>query len=136
PAADGAWLAIFAPRSQLVEFVLRERAYKTRMIAEVPRPFWIAPSLRTGRSFYEPLQGGSVKQLGLLKPWAPTLSSGLCVRLDRAFQPVESLHSRADGATHGVTDMGEHQGRVFIAASGDGVVVASHAGTGEEGSLP
>ncbi|KGF70907.1 hypothetical protein LL06_02165 [Hoeflea sp. BAL378] len=136
PAEDGgAWLAIFAPRSQLVEFVLRERAYKTRMIAEVPRPFWIAPSLRSGRSFYEPLQGGSVKQLGLLKPWAPALSAGLCVRLDRGFQPTASLHSRADGDTHGVTDMAEHQGRVFIAASGDGVVVACDAGTGEEGSL-
>lgn len=134
PADGGAWLAIFAPRSQLVEFVLRERAYKARMIAEVPKPFWIAPVLRSGRSFYEPLQGGSVKQLGLLKPWAPTLSAGLCVRLDRAFQPLASLHSRADGATHGVTDMAEHQGRIFIAASGDGVVVASNAGTGEEGS--
>lgn len=136
PAEDGgAWLAIFAPRCQLVEFVLRERAYKTRMIAEVPRPFWIAPSLRSGRSFYEPLQGGSVKQLGLLKPWAPTLSAGLCVRLDRGFQPTASLHSRADGTTHGVTDMAEHQGRIFFAASGDGVVVACDAGTGEEGSL-
>ena len=135
PAEDGgAWLAIFAPRSQLIEFVLREPAYKARMIAEVPRQYWIAPSLRTGRSFYEPLQGGSVKQLGLLKPWAPTLSAGLCARLDRGFQPTASLHSRADGATHGVTDMAEHQGRVFIAASGDGVVVACDAGTVEEGS--
>lgn len=133
PAGTGAWLAIFAPRSQLVEFVLREQAYKTRMIAEVPRQFWIAPTLRSGRSFYEPLQGGSVKQLGLLKPWAPTLSAGLCVRLDRAFRPVFSLHSRADGATHGVTDMAEHEGRLFVAASGDGVVVGCDAGTGTEG---
>lgn len=133
PAKDGAWLAVFAPRSQLVEFVLREHAYKTRMIAEIPRQFWIAPTLRSGRSFYEPLQGGGVKQLGLLKPWAPTLSAGLCVRLDSTFQPVFSLHSRADGATHGVTGMAEHEGRLFVAASGDGVVVCCDAQTGEEG---
>jgi hypothetical protein len=121
---DGHWLAVFAPRSQIVEFVLREPAYKSRMVAEVPRPFWIAPKLRSGRSFYEPLQGGGVKHLGVLKPWAPTLSAGLCVGLDRNFQPRISLHSRADGATHGVTAVAEHEGRLFAAAQGDGIVVA------------
>ena len=89
---------MFAPRSQLVEFVLREPAYRRRMMAEVPRPFWMAPKLRSGRSFYEPLQGGGVKHLGILKPWAPTLSCGLCVRLDRNCSSRASLHSRADGA--------------------------------------
>ncbi len=123
PADDGYWLAVFAPRSQLVEFVLREAGYRKRMIAEVPPAYWIAPKLRSGRSFYEPLQGGGVKQLGLLKPWAPTMSAGLVVRLDGAFQARLSLHSRADGATHGVTSVAQHRDRVFIAARGDDVVV-------------
>ena len=122
-AADGWWLSVFAPRSQLVEFVLREPAYRQRMMVEVPRPFWVAPKLRSGRSYYEPLQGGGVKHLGLLKPWAPTMSFGLCVRLDRAFQPRASLQSRADGATHGVTSVIEHGGRIIVASRGDGVVV-------------
>ena len=117
-------MAVFAPRSQIVEFVLREPAYRSRMMAEVPRPLWIAPKLRSGRSFYEPLQGGGVKHLGMLKPWAPTLSAGLCVGLDRNFQPRISLHSRADGAVHGVTAVAEHDGHLFAAARGDGVVVA------------
>jgi len=124
PAAQGYWLSVFAPRTQLVEFVLREPGYRKRMIAEVPRPYWVAPTLRTGRSFYEPLQGGSVKHLGLLKPWAPTMSAGLCIRLDDAFQPSLSLHSRADGATHGVTSVVEFRGRIWAAARGDGLVVA------------
>lgn len=124
PAVDGYWLAMFAPRSQLVEFVLRERAYRTRMMAQVPQPYWVAPRLRSGRSFYESLQGGGVKHLGMLKPWAPTMSAGLCVKLDRAFQPRSSLQSRADGRTHGVTSAVEHGGRVFVAARGDGVVVS------------
>jgi hypothetical protein len=134
PAEDGYWLAAFAPRTQLVEFVLRETAYRKRMIAEVPRPFWIAPTLRAGRSFYEPLQGGGVKQLGLLKPWAPTMSAGLCVRLDTAFQPHLSLHSRANGSTHGVTAVSECDGHLFAAARGDGVVVSIPLGDlgGEE----
>lgn len=122
--ADGPWLSAFAPRSQLVEFVLREPSYKARMMAEVPKLSWIAPTLRSGKSFYEPLQGGSVKHLGMLKPWAPTLSAGLCIRLDAAFQPHTSLHSRADGETHGVTSVAEHQGQLFVAARGDGTVVA------------
>jgi hypothetical protein len=125
PASDGYWLAMFAPRSQLVEFVLRERAYRTRMMAQVPQPYWVAPSFRSGRSFYESLQGGGVKQLGILKPWAPTMSAGLCVKLDRSFQPRSSLQSRADGHTHGVTAAAEHNGRVFVAARGDDIVVSA-----------
>lgn len=124
PAADGHWLALFAPRSQLVEFVLREPAYCKRMMAEVPQAFWVAPRLRSGRSFYESLQGGGVKHLGMLKPWAPTMSAGLCVKLDQAFQPRSSFQSRADGSTHGVTSVVEHGGQVFVAARGDGVVIS------------
>ncbi|MGP2490259.1 strictosidine synthase [Mesorhizobium sp. PUT5] len=124
PAKDGYWLAMFAPRSQLVEFVLREDAYRKRMMAEVPQHYWVAPKLRSGRSFYESLQGGGVKQLGMLKPWAPTMSAGLCVKLDRGFQPRSSLQSRADGRTHGVTCAAEHEGQVFVAARGDGVIVS------------
>lgn len=121
---DGYWLAVFAPRSQLVEFVLRESDFAKSMVADIPKDFWIAPKLRAGRSFYEPMQGGGVKHLGLLKPWSPTMSAGLCVKLDANFQPRLSLHSRADGATHGITSVIEHEARVFAAAHGDDVVVS------------
>jgi hypothetical protein len=122
-SAGGWWLAMFAPRSQLVEFVLREPAYRKRMMAEVHRDYWVVPKLKSGRSYYEPLQGGGVKHLGLLKPWAPTMSFGMCVGLDPLFRPRFSLQSRADGNTHGVTSIVEHQGMAFAAARGDGVVV-------------
>ncbi len=130
-AAGGYWLALFAPRSQLVEFVLREPSYRRRMMAEVPEAYWISPKLRSGRSFYESLQGGGVKHLGMLKPWAPTMSAGLCVRLDQTFQPRSSLQSRADGQTHGVTSAIEHGGRLFVAARGDGVIVSLPSETRE-----
>jgi hypothetical protein len=94
------------------------------MMAEVPQPFWVAPKLRSGRSFYESLQGGGVKHLGMLKPWAPTMSAGICVKLDADFQPRSSLQSRADGRTHGVTSAIEHRGQIFAAARGDGVIAS------------
>jgi len=124
----GFWLTIFAPRNQLIEFVLRETEYRQRMIASMKPDFWIAPCLRSGSDFREPLQGGGVKQMGVLKPWAPTRSYGLVVHLDRHLEPTASLHSRANGHVHGVTCMALH-GRngaphLWIGAKGDGVVVA------------
>jgi hypothetical protein len=83
----------------------------------------VAPKLKSGRSYYEPLQGGGVKHLGLLKPWAPTMSFGMCVWLDAGFQPRFSLQSRADGKTHGTTSVVEHGGAAVVAARGDGIVV-------------
>ncbi len=123
----GFWLAIFAPRNQLIEFVLRETEYRQRMIASMKPEFWIAPCLRSGSDFREPLQGGGVKQMGVLKPWAPTRSYGLVVHLDKHLEPTGSLHSRANGHVHGVTSMALH-GRngaphLWIGAKGDGVVV-------------
>ncbi|MBX9455313.1 MAG: hypothetical protein KL863_04395 [Rhizobium sp.] len=118
----GAWLSVFAPRSQLVEFVLREDEYRRRMVNEVPGDYWIAPTLRSGGSFLEPLQQGGVKQLGVLKPWSPSRSYGLLVRLDTSFRPRASFHSRADGTRHGVTSSLLHDGNVYFTAKGDGVI--------------
>ncbi len=125
PSRDnGAWLSIFAPRSQLIEFVLREPKFRQAMMNEIEPDYWVAPALRGGRSFYEPLQAGGVKQLGIMKPWAPTRSYGMIVRLDENFQPVASFHSRADGTRHGVTSCMEHEGRLLMAVKGDNAVVS------------
>lgn len=116
------WLAVFAPRSQLLEFVLREDAFRTRMMHEIEPDLWIAPSLRTGRHALEPLQAGAVKQLGVVKPWAPVRSFGMAVELDADLRPRRSFQSRADGARHGVTSLREADGRLWFAAKGDGVL--------------
>jgi hypothetical protein len=124
--ADGAiWLALFAPRSQLVEFVLSEDAYRRRMVDEIDPDFWVAPCLRSAKSPFEPTQQGGVKQLGVLKPWSPTRSYGLIARLDSALRPIASLHSRANGKRHGVTACLAWNGRLYFAARGDGIVAAS-----------
>ncbi|MBV8797373.1 MAG: hypothetical protein JO136_20750 [Hyphomicrobiales bacterium] len=128
--SDGAiWLALFAPRTQLVEFVLSEDGYRRRMIEEIDPDYWLAPDLRAGHSPLEPTQQGGVRQLGVLKPWSPSRSYGLITRLDAAYRPVASFHSRANGRRHGVTSCLAFEGRVYFTAKGDGVV-ASFADTG------
>jgi hypothetical protein len=122
--AGGFWLAIFAPRNQIIEFIQREPAFLARMIEEVDEAYWAAPSLKPSATFLEPLQGGAQKHLGMLKPWAPTRSYGLVVKLDDAFRPISSFHSRADGTRHGVFTCIPHEGKVVAASRGGGVIVA------------
>lgn len=124
PGDKSLWLCVFAPRLQLIEFVLREDEYRRRMMDEVDSEYWIAPSLHRARSFLEPLQGGAVKQLGELKPWAPSRSYGLVVRLDEDCKAIESVHSRADGTLHGITSCLPQGGAVLVASKGGDAIVA------------
>jgi len=123
-ADDAIWLALFAPRSQLVEFILSEDRYRRRMISDIDADHWVAPCLRAGRSPLEPTQQGGVKQLGVVKPWSPNRSYGLIARLDGAWRPTASLHSRANGRRHGVTSCLSFEGRLYFSAKGDGIVAA------------
>lgn len=118
-------LAGFAPRRQLVEFILREPAYKRRMMSEVPEAYWMAPALKSGRDFREPLQGGAIRHLGIMKPWAPTKSYGLVIVMDKDFNFKVSLHSRMGGKRHGVTSCVEYAGRLFSSSKGGDVVLQS-----------
>ncbi|MDQ0473238.1 hypothetical protein [Labrys wisconsinensis] len=124
PARSGGfWVALFAPRNPLVEFVLGEDAYRRRMVETIDPDHWIAPSLLAGRSFLEPIQGGTRKKLNMLKPWSPTWSGGLVARCDGDMQVLASFHSRADGHVHGVTSLAELGGRLYAGAKGAGKIV-------------
>jgi hypothetical protein len=122
-AAGGAWLSLFAPRNRLIEFILEEKDYRQQMMREVPRECWIAPALASEASFLEPLQCGGVKTMGIHKPWSPSRSYGLVVRLDAQLRPVTSFHSRANGHRHGITSVLEAEGRVLAAAKGGGLIL-------------
>ncbi|HET6161666.1 MAG TPA: hypothetical protein VFE34_25220 [Dongiaceae bacterium] len=133
PAADGgAWLALFAPRNRLIEFVLLEDDYRTAMMQEIDRPHWIAPALSSGQSFLEPLQSGGVKTMGIHKPWSPSRSYGLVVRLDADLRPVASFHSRANGRRHGITSVIEANGHVLAASKGGHAILAIDRQAGSE----
>ncbi len=129
PAPDGgAWLALFAPRNRLIEFVLQETHYRFDMMAQVPRDQWIAPALASGRSFLEPLQCGGIKMLGIHKAWSPSRSYGMIVRLGADMAPLASLHSRANGTRHGITCALQVDDRLYAASKGGDCVLTLDAG--------
>ena len=82
--------------------------------------YWIAPALSSGHDFLEPLQGAGVKQMGVLKPWAPPRSYGLVVEIDQDGKVLRSLHSLVDGENHGVTAVQECAGHLWMVAKGRG----------------
>jgi hypothetical protein len=122
-SGGGYWLTAFTARTQLVEFVLREPAYRRRMMAEIDPEYWVAPRLRSGISFKEPMQGAHIKTMGVIKPWAPPRSYGLVIRLDADGQPLYSLHSRVDGINHGVVAAIEMGNDLVLIAKGPGRVL-------------
>tara|TARA_B110000211_G_C14090175_1_gene558573 strand:- start:1544 stop:2623 length:1080 start_codon:yes stop_codon:yes gene_type:complete len=124
-AKDGGyWLTMFAPRRRLTELVMREPAYRDRMMAEIEPDYWISPSLKPMQSYYEPLQGGTLKKLAMLKPWAPSRSYGLVVRLSKDFGILSSYHSRADGTRHGISSCAEMNGQLLLASTGGDAIVS------------
>jgi hypothetical protein len=129
PSADGgAWLTLFAPRNRLIEFVLQETHYRQDMLSQVPPAYWIAPALASSRSFLEPLQCGGIRTMGIHKPWSPSRSYGLVVRLDQKMQPQFSLHSRANGTRHGICSVTEKDGLLFIASRGGDCILSVATG--------
>ncbi|MEH6527188.1 MAG: hypothetical protein V7723_14020 [Sneathiella sp.] len=119
----GFWLTLFGMRTEMLEFVLEEDDYRQEMMETIDPEYWVRPKLEPERHFLEPLQGGGFRVLGIIKPWAPPRSYGLVVRLDPEFEIVGSLHSRADGAVHGVTGVASGSGNVIAAAKGSEKVI-------------
>jgi hypothetical protein len=121
-ASDGGfWLTLFAPRRQLFELLLMEDDFRREMIASIDASEWIGPDFRFSDAPDQPLQQGSVRQMGHIKPWAPSRSYGLVVRCDSAGNPIKSWHSRADGTLHGVTSVVERRDTLLVASRGAGV---------------
>jgi hypothetical protein len=120
---DGYWLSFFALRTQLVEFILGEDAFRRDMMETVDPEFWIRPSLRATGHPHEPVQGGGIKQLGIMKPWAPPRSYGLIVELDHNIEVVQSLHSRYNGIRHGMMGLAVSGDLLFTVSKGMGTVL-------------
>lgn len=132
PASSGGfWISFFAMRTQLIEFVLREDAFRKRMMQSVEPDLWIGPSLGDHFSYREPTQIGRIKKLGIQKPWAPPRSYGLVARVDTEGTAIESLHSRVSGTTHGITDIADTGGQLIVASRGHGKLVEIEIQKGE-----
>ncbi len=131
-SADGSfWLSLFAVRTHLVEFVLREDDFRYEMMRTIPQSYWIAPALSSGGDCLEPLQVGALRALGIEKPWAPPRSYGLAARLNGDGEVVETLHSRVGGRYHGITAAIETAQGVVIVSKGSGRVFLHRAETAQ-----
>ncbi len=119
----GYWLALFALRTQLVEFILQEDDFRNEMIASVQPEFWAAPMLYSPDYYLEPLQGGGLKQLGVKKPWAPPRSYGLVAKLDGDLNVTETWHSRAGRKRHGIAKICETPFGAFALSKGNGIIL-------------
>lgn len=117
-ASGDVWMSFLALRTQLTEFVLRERAFCEEMMRTVPPELWIGPALDGRINPREPTQIGRIKKLGIQKPWAPPRSYGLVARLDATGEATETLHSRVDGKVHGVTAVRPVGARVIAVSKG------------------
>ncbi|MEZ5719460.1 MAG: hypothetical protein R3E55_13685 [Burkholderiaceae bacterium] len=106
---QGAWLSLFAARTRLTEFVLREPEYRHRMMKEVDPRYWVAPR-SSGNSFSSPAgwQREAARNHETLGPAALLWPGGALVPTATLFP----LHSRADGRHHGI---------VAVAEAGDGL---------------
>ncbi|GGC48135.1 SMP-30/gluconolactonase/LRE family protein [Chelatococcus reniformis] len=101
-AAGGFWLPLFALRTHLVELVLRDDDFRRDMMLSIAPELWIAPQYASGKSYLEPLQGGGMRKLGILKPWAPPRSYGFVGRIGDDGRFLDSVQSRAGGDHHGI----------------------------------
>jgi Strictosidine synthase len=122
-ASGDYWMSFFGVRTQLTEFVLREREFCDAMMTTVPPELWIGPTLDGRFNYREPTQIGRIKKLGIQKPWAPARSYGLVARLNGDGEAIESLHSRVDGRNHGVTAVSLVGARVLAASKGSNCLV-------------
>ena len=127
-----AWMAFLALRTQLTEFVLRERAFCEEMMRTVPSELWIGPALDGRLNPREPTQIGRIKKLGIQKPWAPPRSYGLVARLDADGEAAETWHSRVDGRVHGVTTIRRIGSRVLAVSKGRDCLVELPLGRGAQ----
>ena len=119
------WVTFFAPRNQLVEFILTEDEYRNRMVDEIEASLWVSPCYRSGKQVREPLQQSGIKTMGYLKPWAPAFSYGLVVNFDMDLNALSSFHSRTNGSFHGTTSMAiDNNNRILVTSRGDGKIGA------------
>ncbi|GAA0002059.1 hypothetical protein BRDID11002_20600 [Bradyrhizobium diazoefficiens] len=114
-AGGGYWLTAFTARTQLIEFVLREPAYRRRMMTEIDPAYWGCP-----RACAQASRSRSRCRARTSRPWASSSRgrrrdpTDIVIRLNPDGQPLYSLHSRVDGVNHGI-----------VAAHRDGATTSS-----------
>jgi sugar lactone lactonase YvrE len=125
------WLSLFAVRTHLVELVLDDKNFREEMMTKIEPRYWISPAMRATGSYLEPLQGGGVKKLGIVKAWAPPRAYGLVMRIDAQGEIQESLHSRVGGGCHGVTSVRRQGDKLYVISKGHQRLMSQFRGAGQ-----
>jgi hypothetical protein len=112
-------LACFARRDPLIDFILSETEYLSRMKTKLSAKYWISPRLSATIDYRFPIQSGATRLFGEIKPWAPSFSYGLVIILNEKFMPLTSAQSRANGKRHGITTALEWRGDLIALSKGN-----------------
>lgn len=119
----GFLVAMFAPKRQLFEMILNEDEYRQDMMAELDPKDWVAPEMSVSTAPDQPISQGMVRQMGVVKPWAPSRSYGLAALCDADFKVVKTWHSRADGLMHGITATCAYNGEYYATSKGNDCLI-------------
>lgn len=121
--AGGYALACLSRRDPLIEFLKTEQAFKAEMKAKIAPRHWIAPRSNPEFSHDLPIELGATRLFGEVKPWAPTFSYGLLIRMDENMMPVGSAQSRANGQRHAISDVAVWNGELIAISKASGEIV-------------
>jgi hypothetical protein len=132
---QGYVMACLARRDPLIEFLKTEAAFVAEMRAEIAPRHWIAPRVNPDFSHDLPIELGATRLFGEIKPWAPSFSYGLLIRLDEGLMPVGAAHSRANGRRHAIADALSWNGDIIAVAKGSGEILNLGNRAAGEGSV-
>ena len=129
PASNGRyWVAFWALRNAVVEFVLTEDEFREEMMATIPQEYWVGPAMRATTDPWEPMQIGGLKHFNRVKPWAPARSYGLCARMDTRGVVDLSFHARGGSDRHGTTSAIEIADTLYVVSRGGSLVLSRQVG--------
>jgi hypothetical protein len=126
--AAGYVMACLARRDPLIEFLKTEKDFVAEMKSGMEPRHWIAPRASPEFSHDFPIELGSTRLFGEIKPWAPSFSYGLVIALDDELMPVASFHSRANGLRHEISDALLWNGDLIAVSRASGEILNAGAG--------
>lgn len=121
--AGGYALACLSRRDPLIEFLKTEHAFIAELKAKIAPRHWIAPRSKPEFSHDLPIELGATRLFGEVKPWAPSFSYGLLIRMDENMMPVGSAQSRANGQRHAISDVAVWNGDLIAISKASGEIV-------------
>jgi len=102
--SQGYLLCCLSRRDPLIEFLRTEQDFVDEMKRTINPRHWISPRITPEFSHDFPIELGATRLFGEIKPWAPSFSYGLLIKLDKKLMPYGSAQSRANGRRHAISD--------------------------------